>query len=166
MTGEATGALAAGDLAERVRPLVVPVQVAALVAAALPVGPTVSPPLPVRAVGLAAAVAGGALAGAATLRLGRDLTPFVDPRSGASLRTGGVYAVSRHPMYLGMLLGSGGWTLLVGHVSGALATSVLAGVLHVKAGLEERRLRTAFGAAYGDYAARTPRLLPLRRRRR
>jgi protein-S-isoprenylcysteine O-methyltransferase Ste14 len=44
-----------------------------------------------------------------------------------------------------------------------VALTVLAAVLHVKAGVEERRLHERFGDAYVEYAARTPRLIGLPR---
>ena len=113
------------------------------------------------------AVAGGGLVSLAGLRdIGRDLTPFVDPKVGAGLRTGGSYALSRHPIYGGLLVVSAGVAVLRARPEPLLAVGVLAVVLHVKTGVEERVLRRRFGAEYEQYAARTPRLvgLPLRRR--
>ncbi|MGF1662317.1 MAG: methyltransferase family protein [Kineosporiaceae bacterium] len=150
---------AADSLAERVRPLLVPAQLAAVAVLLLPRGVARRPPAPVRAAGGLLLLGGGALAVAGARVLGRDLTPFVDPRAGAALRTAGPYAVSRHPVYTGMLAAAAGWTAIRGHLHGAAATAALAGVFHLKAGLEERRLRERFGPAYDDYARRVPRLL-------
>ena len=83
------------------------------------------------------------------------------------LRTTGPYAVTRHPIYtgmLGMLLGSVG----VAGLGRWVAVFALAVVLVViKAGAEERLLAETFGAEYAAYRARTPWLVPgVRRPRR
>jgi len=76
------------------------------------------------------------------------------------LRTSGPYAVTRHPIYtglLGMLIGTALinglgvwlWYLLVGVV-----------VLKVKATSEERLLEEAFGPTYHDYRRRVSQLVP------
>jgi len=147
------------DPTERIRPLLVPAQFAALAVLVLPGGRRVRPPAAVRLLGATLAVAGGALAASGARALGRDLTPFVDPRPGAALRTTGPFAVSRHPVYTGLLAVAAGWTAVRGHLHGAAATLILAGVFHAKARLEEDRLRRAFGAEYDDYARRVPRLV-------
>jgi protein-S-isoprenylcysteine O-methyltransferase Ste14 len=76
------------------------------------------------------------------------------------LRTSGPYAVTRHPIYtglLGMLIG----TALVNGL-GVWLWYVLVGVviLKVKATSEERLLEDAFGAAYRDYRRRVSQLVP------
>ncbi len=43
--------------------------------------------------------------------LGRSLTPGTEPMAGAPLVTSGAYAHSRHPIYLGIVLGLTGYTL-------------------------------------------------------
>lgn len=117
-------------------------------------------------VGAACVVVGGGLLAAAGGRdLGRDLTPFVDPRAGAGLRTGGSYAISRNPIYAGLLAAAVGVAVLRARPEPLIAAAALAAVLHVKTGLEEPRLRERFGAEYARYAARTPRLLGRRRSR-
>lgn len=149
------------DLAERVRPLLVPAQVVAFTALLAPGGARVAPPPAVRAVGAVVTATGAAMAISGAVSLGRDLTPFVDLRPGARLVTGGVYGLSRHPVYTGLLTAAAGWTALRGHRRGAVATIVLAVIFHLKAGLEERRLRQVFGGEYEAYARRVPRLVGL-----
>jgi len=153
----------ADDTAERIRPLLVPLQSAAMAALLWP-GRSGRLPRVVRGCGAAAVLAGAALAGAAAARLGRELTPVVDPLPGARLQTGGVFAISRHPVYTGLLIASAGWTAWRGRREPLVAAMVLSAVLHVKAVLEERRLTARFGAEYRAYAARTPRLLGRRPR--
>ncbi|MGF1648236.1 MAG: methyltransferase family protein [Kineosporiaceae bacterium] len=157
-------AVAADGFAERVRAFLVPAQLAAVAVLLLPGGRTLRPPGPVRGLGALLVLAGAGLAAAGAGALGRDLTPFVDPRPGAELRTTGPYAVSRHPVYTGLLAAAAGWTVARGHLHGAAATVALAGVFHLKAGLEERRLRGRFGPDYDRYSRRVPRLLGLPRR--
>jgi protein-S-isoprenylcysteine O-methyltransferase Ste14 len=74
----------------------------------------------------------------------------------------GLYAHVRHPRYLGMILGVLGVCVLAGStglwiVSGLWWFATLAIIR-----LEERELRSRFGAAYAAYAQRVPALLPLR----
>lgn len=112
--------------------------------------------------GAGAALLGGAALSLAGVRaVGADLTPFVDPRRGAALRTRGVYSLSRNPIYAGLLVAATGFALLRRRPEPLLAAGALAGVLHAKAGVEERRLGRRFGAEYTAYASRTPRLLGL-----
>jgi protein-S-isoprenylcysteine O-methyltransferase Ste14 len=138
----------------------VPAQGAALAAHLLPGGPRLHVPALLRAAGWVALVSGGLLMAAATGTLGKDLTASPTPRAGARLRTDGVYSLSRHPLYTGTLLTSTGAVLVRGRLTTALAAVVLAGVLHVKAGVEDRVLAERFGQAWRTYAARVPRLLP------
>ncbi|MFN8076670.1 MAG: methyltransferase [Kineosporiaceae bacterium] len=121
-------------------------------------------PRPVLAGAVAALGAGGALAASGGAVLGRDLTPFVDPRPGAELRTHSAYRFTRHPLYLGMLMAGGGAAVLRRRPEPLVGLAVLSGVLHVKASVEERRLADRFGPAWAAYACRTPRLVGMRRR--
>ncbi len=137
-----------------------PVQLVAVAAHALPGGPGLTVPVPARVLGAATVAAGLALTWSSARRLGADLTPAVTPRPGAALRTDGVYARTRHPLYAGVLVASAGAVLLRGRLSTLLAAAVLGGVLHVKAGAEDRVLAERFGPAWRAYAARVPRLVP------
>lgn len=118
----------------------------------------------VRAGALAVTTAGAILAAAGLRQLGTDVTPRVEPRDAAPLRTSGVYAVSRNPVYAGLLIGATGFAVLRGRREPLLAAAALAGVLHLKVNVEERRLQARFGEEYERYARRTPRLVGLPRR--
>ena len=89
----------------------------------LPGGPGVRLPPPVRAVGAAGLAAGLGVATVAALELGAELTPAVVPRPGSSLRTGGLYALSRNPLYAGLLVASGGAVLLRGRLTTVAAAA-------------------------------------------
>lgn len=119
--------------------------------------------LPAPAVGgaLALVLAGAALVEEGVRFLGRDLTPFVDPVDGARLRTDGPFEISRNPVYAGLLLAGTGVAVLRRRPEPLAALVGLSAVLHVKAMVEEDRLRERFGARYDAYARRTPRLLGL-----
>lgn len=144
----------------------VPLQGAAMVGHALPGGPGVRFPPAVRAAGVAAVVAGTTLSTVAALDLGAELTPAVTPRPGARLRTRGVYGLSRHPLYAGLLVASVGAVLVRGRASTLLASLGLAVVLHVKAVEEDDRLVVRFGREYVAYRDRVPRLVGVPRRAR
>jgi protein-S-isoprenylcysteine O-methyltransferase Ste14 len=120
-------------------------------------------PTPLRMyVGLAFAQASGvlALAAAATLWHARTtINPFT-PANATSLVTGGVYRLSRNPIYLSLLL------LLLAYAIRLDAPAVwLAPVLFVayvtrfQIQPEERVLQAKFGDAYRQYQARTRRWL-------
>jgi protein-S-isoprenylcysteine O-methyltransferase Ste14 len=141
-------------------------QLTALAAVLWPGRPRWGLPRPVTVAAALVAAAGSALAAQGARGLGRDLTPFVEPRAGAGLRTTGAYAASRHPVYAGLLAAAGGLAVLRRRPEPLVAVGVLAAVLHVKSLAEEERLRARFGPAYEDYAARTPRLLGRPRRGR
>jgi protein-S-isoprenylcysteine O-methyltransferase Ste14 len=143
---------------------VVAAQLACLAGLAWPGRPRWPLPRPVVAASAAATATGAALLLAGAASQGRRLTPRVDPPAGARLLTRGPYALSRHPMYAGLLLAGAGVAVLRRRVEPLLAEVGLAAVLHVKSGLEERSLRARFGAAYDEYAATVPRLAGLPRR--
>jgi protein-S-isoprenylcysteine O-methyltransferase Ste14 len=82
-----------------------------------------------------------------------------DPKDGGWLATRGPYRWVRHPMYGAALLVTGGICLAYASSWRWVAWLVLAGVLHVKATLEERAL-AARHPAYADYAGRTKRIVP------
>jgi protein-S-isoprenylcysteine O-methyltransferase Ste14 len=83
------------------------------------------------------------------------------------LRTDGPYAITRHPIYtglLGMLLGT---VLLNGLGASVLLLVVGACVLAVRIPIEERLMSETFPEEYARYRTRVPRLVPgVRRLRR
>jgi len=89
------------------------------------------------------------------------------PRAGMKLHTRGVYAIVRHPMYLGELLWPLGWSLYWGSSYGVALTPVwwLGFLVHIST--EEERLRRELGDEYALYVQEVPgRLLPRWPRRR
>ncbi|HEX2807983.1 MAG TPA: isoprenylcysteine carboxylmethyltransferase family protein [Kineosporiaceae bacterium] len=139
------------------------VQVLAAAGLAWPGGARWRLPRPVGALAVLVGAAGTALAEEGLRFLGRDGTPFVEPRSRARLQTAGPYEISRNPVYAGLLTAAAATAVLRRRPEPLVAFGALALVLHVKAGVEERRLQERFGVAYEEYAARTPRLVGLPR---
>lgn len=115
--------------------------------------------------GVPGLVAGGALIllGAVLLAaggrvLGSALTPYPAPRPGDNLRTTGVYARARHPMYGGGILFAFGWAVVFASVPGVAVAVVLAAFLDLKSRREEAWLAERL-AGYAAYRERTPRRL-------
>lgn len=98
-----------------------------------------------------------ALVGAAGLGAGLTASPL--PSATARLRTTGLYACVRHPIYSGLLLGGAGVVLLGGRLTRIAVWAALLVLLWGKSDFEERKLTGRF-PGYRDYAARTPRLIP------
>lgn len=110
---------------------------------------------------LALLIGGLVLRWAAILYLGRFFTMNVAIHDGHALVQWGMYKFVRHPSYTGMLLAFLGlgvsywnWLSMLSlmiPITCAVANRILT---------EERALRTAFGAEYDAYSARTKRLIP------
>jgi protein-S-isoprenylcysteine O-methyltransferase Ste14 len=111
------------------------------------------------AVAVLMVVVAAAIAVAAALRLGAGLTASPLPSRAAQLRTTGVYACVRHPIYSALLFGGAGVVLLGGRFSRVWLWLTLLAVLLVKTWLEEAALTARF-PAYRAYSATTPRLVP------
>ncbi|MDD5480443.1 isoprenylcysteine carboxylmethyltransferase family protein [Rhodoferax sp.] len=81
------------------------------------------------------------------------------PKAHGQLVTGGPYRLIRHPMYSAVLLAAASMAVLTSPVAGGLAWCALAGVLAVKATLEERWL-CEHHAGYAAYSQHTRRFVP------
>ena len=116
--------------------------------------------MPLRAAGIAAILAGLGLDVATMVTMRRARANILPHRAATALVTGGPFALSRNPIYLGntMMLGGAGlafanaWFLLAAWMAARLVT-----VLAIQR--EEAHLASRFGAAWDAYARRTPRWL-------
>jgi protein-S-isoprenylcysteine O-methyltransferase Ste14 len=144
---------------------IVVVQALALAALTWPGRPRWPLPRPLRVLAGSALLAGGAFGVAAGAAHGGLLTPRVEPPGDAELLTDGLYALSRNPIYAGLLAAGAGWAVLRRRPEPVVAWTVLLATLTAKARHEEHRLAVRFGPAYADYRRRTPRFvgLPVRR---
>lgn len=112
-------------------------------------------------IGVALAVFGIALVLFAQSNMGSSWRIGVDPGETTGLVTGGLFGLTRNPIFLGMLSFWLGMALLaLGVVSiAAFVIAFVAVEIQVRL-VEEPYLARTHGAAYADYASRTGRLLP------
>lgn len=114
--------------------------------------------------GFVIAAAGLGLDVAAMLAMHRARTNILPHRAADRLLTGGVFAISRNPIYLGntvLLIGVAMALPSLWMAAGALLAAALVDRLAIRR--EERHLAARFGPAYADYARRVPRWIGLRR---
>jgi protein-S-isoprenylcysteine O-methyltransferase Ste14 len=113
-----------------------------------------------RFLGLAILLAATALTLWARFVLGRMWSAVPAVKEGHQLRTGGPYAITRHPIYtglLGMLLG----TLLLAGAGMWIAPFPVALILiEFKIRIEERFMTAEFPEEYPRYRKRVPQLVP------
>ena len=96
------------------------------------------------------------------------VTTRADHVTAPALTTAGPYAYVRNPLYVGNFITALGFTIAyTGDVSpakrtllAALGLGTMLGVYAAIVPLEETYLRETFGAAFDDYVARVPRLVP------
>jgi len=105
-------------------------------------------------------VAGLAFTVWARRQLGRNWSGVVTVKQDHELVTAGPYALVRHPIYTGLLLGFLGSALARGEVRGLLALVLALAAFLGKRRTEERFMTERFGSAYTEYAARVPALIP------
>lgn len=110
-------------------------------------------------IGLLLGALGALLAFAGLLGLGRNLSVLPHPKDDATLVQAGAYAVVRHPIYGGLIIGAGGWALLTDSLI-TLGYAVLLFIFFdLKSRREERWLARKF-PAYEDYRRRVRKLIP------
>jgi protein-S-isoprenylcysteine O-methyltransferase Ste14 len=91
-----------------------------------------------------------------------------DTVTAPALVTAGPYAYVRNPLYVGNVMTAAGFALaFTGKNSAPVRLALVAGSLAAMLGIyaivvphEERYLRATFGAAFDDYVARVPRVVP------
>ena len=113
-------------------------------------------------ISMAIALVGGvfSLLGAIAFRRAQTTVNPMKPERASSLVTGGVYRVTRNPMYVGLLFVLSGWAAFL-----AAPLSIVGPVAFVfyisrfQIAPEERVLTPLFGKAYGNYKTRVRRWL-------
>lgn len=91
--------------------------------------------------------------------LGNSLTATPVPKRDAVLRTSGMYALVRHPIYSGIILIGLALMILSSSVWGLVLCAALIVVLSYKSRFEESLLLAKF-PGYAMYASRVGRLIP------
>ena len=104
---------------------------------------------------------GIALAIAARVFLGRNWSGTVTVKKDHELIRRGPYAVVRHPIYSGILLGLLGTAIVVGEARGLIGLALFAVAFRVKSLTEEQFMEEQFGGEYRDYKRRVKALIPL-----
>ena len=125
----------------------------------LPNGTDWPTPLWLTALAAGALYAGWLILIVSLVNLGRSLTAHPVPLERAKLKTTGLYAAVRHPIYLGLILIALAIGLGSGSIRKAIYFVLLTTLLNVKARFEERFLMKKF-PEYAAYAAKVGRLLP------
>jgi protein-S-isoprenylcysteine O-methyltransferase len=111
--------------------------------------------------GLFLLLTGMAVRSLAIAQLGRFHTPNVAIRSDHELKQEGLYALVRHPSYLGAMMGFVGFSVALGNwLSVIVMTSLMSCLYLYRIKEEEAALADAFGDGFRRYAARTKRLIP------
>jgi len=113
-------------------------------------------------VAMAIALIGGAFSFAGITELRRAQTTLnpLKPETASSPVTGGIYRVTRNPMYVGLLLVLVAWAaFLCAPWAAAGPLTFVAYMTRFQIVPEERALLSAFGATYGSYQTRVRRWL-------
>jgi protein-S-isoprenylcysteine O-methyltransferase Ste14 len=116
--------------------------------------------------GLALTLAGAVLAAWAKFRLGKWFSATFGLKEGHELVTDGPYAVTRHPIYTGILLAILGSALTWNSTLTLILAALLAVPFFLHTVYEESLFEHHFGEAYFEYQKRVPRLVPFVRVRR
>jgi len=111
-------------------------------------------------IGAALTVGGLLFAVWARVHLGRNWSRSVTIKRDHELITTGPYAMVRHPIYTGTLIGFLGTAIAVSQVRGMVALLLIFVVFWAKLRLEEEWMRTQFGETYAAYADQTAALVP------
>jgi protein-S-isoprenylcysteine O-methyltransferase Ste14 len=101
-----------------------------------------------------------AVSGALTFRRAGTTVNPLKPEKATSLVASGVFAHTRNPMYLGLLLGLTGWAIYLSNAVAFLFLPAFVAYIHrFQIVPEERVLSSLFGREFADYRSRVRRWL-------
>jgi len=101
-----------------------------------------------------------ALFGVASFRRAQTTVNPLKPETSASLVSTGVYAFTRNPMYVGMLLGLIAWAVYLSSIWSLLGPTLFSlFITRFQIVPEERILERLFGAPFAEYKRRVRRWL-------
>lgn len=113
-----------------------------------------------RWIGFVVLVAGGLLRIIPMMTLGRRFSSTVALQQGHGLQTTGIYALARHPSYLGILLMDLGFAGVFRSLLALALMPLVFWMFKRRMDVEEAFMMDRFGDAYRDYMRGRPRLLP------
>jgi len=122
------------------------------------------PSAPTLILGLILVAGGIAITGVSFRSLGDALTPTPVPRTGAALRTQGIFGVVRHPIYSGVLLALLGFVIAIGSWWSLVWWLVAIVFFLGKSRWEDSLLRAQHPGEWEIWAQGTPALIPYRRK--
>lgn len=105
------------------------------------------------------AIVGLAIIAISVLQLNKNLSPFPTPKKEGQLITSGLYAIVRHPIYLGILVSFSGYAIYSGSAMRMVITVFLGFLFHYKSTYEEELLTQKF-EAYQIYQKKTKKIFP------
>jgi protein-S-isoprenylcysteine O-methyltransferase Ste14 len=114
----------------------------------------------VEAAGLALVLFGLVFAVWARVQLGRNWSGAVTVKEDHQLIRRGPYAMVRHPIYTGLLLGILGMALIIGEFRGLLGFVILLVAFRLKSRTEEGFMQQQFGEQYTQYQHDVKGLIP------
>ncbi|MEQ1504392.1 MAG: methyltransferase [Myxococcota bacterium] len=116
------------------------------------------------AIGLGAMVAGIALTAVAQAQMGSSWRIGIDapdrPGGPTALVDTGLYALSRNPIYTGLLVFVAGVVAAAPSTATVVGAAAIGAVIAIEARLEEGHLRETHGEAFAAYARRVGRFFP------
>jgi protein-S-isoprenylcysteine O-methyltransferase Ste14 len=112
-----------------------------------------------RYIGLSINIAGVIFALVARYWLGKNWSAIVTIKKNHDLVQSGPYAITRNPIYTGLLFGFVGAVIIVGELRGLIALVILFISFEIKISKEEKFMNEKF-PAYEAYALRTRKLIP------
>jgi protein-S-isoprenylcysteine O-methyltransferase Ste14 len=110
--------------------------------------------------GAAVTIAGLLFAVWARVHLGRNWSSSVTIKQAHELIVTGPYAVVRHPIYTGILMGLLGTAIALSQVRGFIVLCLVFVAFWIKLRMEEQWMRSQFGDVYAAYAQHTAALVP------
>ncbi len=110
--------------------------------------------------GAALTLAGLLFAVSAREYLGRNWSSSVTIKQGHELITTGPYAIVRHPIYTGILIGFLGMAIAIAQPRGFITLALFFLAFWLKLRIEEQYMRSQFGETYAAYAHHTAALVP------
>jgi len=110
--------------------------------------------------GVCITIAGCIFAVWARIALGSNWSSQVAVKANHELVTNGPYALTRHPIYTGLITGAVGTALAVGEVRCILGIVLLVLAFMIKMSQEEKLMAQTFPDAYSRYRQRVKALIP------